>query len=261
MTSVKISKTTIKAVAILEKLNELGEARNADIADALRLPRATCYRLLETLCVAGVVQKDPNIHAYRPAERVLALSCGFEQETWISVAARPHMDELGSQLLWPIAIATLAGTSMLLRETTDRDSPLVVRRYLRGRRVGVLSTASGRVYLAHCGPEQRDVLVQVLHQSGQAQDISTTGMKTLERKLQEIRQLGFDTSKLQSNSVAWGAMAVPVVARGQILASLSVRYIERAVSKARQRDEILPALRLAARRISAGFESRSSPDA
>ena len=55
MTKVKISKTALKAVSILEELNAMGEARNYEIADALEIPRPTCYRLLETFCVAGMV--------------------------------------------------------------------------------------------------------------------------------------------------------------------------------------------------------------
>ena len=258
MANVRISKTTLKAVAILEKLNEFGEATNAAIATALEIPRATSYRLLETLRVAGMVDKDPDSHTYRPAERVLALSSGFEQENWISAAAKPHIDELGAQLLWPIAIATLAGTSMLLRETTDRDSPLVVRRYLRGRRVDIASTATGRVYLAHCLPEQRGALLQMLRRSDAPLQPDRSDGKTLEQRLKAIRKAGFDTSKVHSSAVVWCAMAVPVFSSKQVIASLSVRYEERAVSKARLREEILPALRRTAQRITDSFHDQES---
>jgi len=255
---VKISKTSIKAFSILEKLNVLGEGRNSDIAALLALPRPTCYRLLETLCAAGLAVKDPNTHIYRPTERVLALSCGFEQETWIAACAKPHMSELGADLLWPIAIATLSGPSMLLRETTDPDSPLVVRRYLPGRRVGLLSTATGRVYLAHCPPEQRDTLIEILKKSGNPQDAGARNQSAIERRLEQVRQLGFDSSERQSQTTKWRAMAVPVLAGGRILASLSVRYIEKAVSRAKEREEFLPKLRLTAKRIGKSFESAAA---
>ena len=231
MQKIRISKTTIKALSILEELNALGEARNSEIADALELPRPTCYRLLQTLCEAGVVLSDPNTHVYRPSERVLALSCGFEQETWVSLCAKPHMKELGAELLWPIAIATLSGPSMVLRETTDPDSPLAVRRYLAGRRVGLLSTATGRVYLAYCSAQQRDILIQVLQKSRKPEDLAARNPAAVARRLRRIRQQGFDTSRLQRQSISWGAMAVPVFARGQILASLSARYIRKAVTR------------------------------
>jgi len=89
MQKVRISKTTIKALSILEKLNALGEARNSEIADALELPRPTCYRLLQTLCEAGVVLNDGNTHVYRPAERVLALSCGLNRKPGFRCAQSP----------------------------------------------------------------------------------------------------------------------------------------------------------------------------
>jgi IclR family mhp operon transcriptional activator len=255
---VKISKTTIKALAILEKLNALGEARNSDIADALEIPRATCYRLMETLCVAGLALKDTNTQIYRPSERVLALSCGFEQETWIAICAKPHMTELGAKLLWPIAIATLSGPSMLLRQTTDPDSPLVVRRYLPGRRVGLLSTATGRVYLAHCVKAQRETLIEILQKSDKPEDLPARNRTGIEQQLRQIRQLGFDRSQRQSQTVTWRALAVPVFADGRILASLSVRYIGKAVSPARESDELLPMLRSTAKRIGTSFHAAST---
>lgn len=261
MAKVKISKTSIKAFSILEKLNALGEGRNSDIADSLELPRATCYRLLETLCVAGLALKDANTHVYRPSERVLALSCGFEQETWIGACAKPHMTELGAELLWPIAIATLSGPSMLLRETTDPDSPLVVRRYLPGRRVGLLSTATGRVYLAHCVRAQRDTLIEILQKSDKPEDLPARNRSGIEHRLTEIRQLGFDKSERQSQTVTWRALAVPVFASGRILASLSVRYIQKAVTPARESEELLPLLRRTAKRIGKSFHTASTSPA
>ncbi len=258
MAEVKISKTSLKAFLVLEKLNVLGEGRNSDIAATLALPRPTCYRLLETLCAAGLAVKDPNTHFYRPTEKVLALSCGFEQETWIAACAKPHMSELGADLLWPIAIATLSGPSMLLRETTDPDSPLVVRRYLPGRRVGLVSTATGRVYLAHCPPEQRDTLIEILADYGVNEDYSARNQSAVERRLERVRQLGFDSSQRQSQTTQWRAMAVPVFAGGRILASLSVRYIQKPVSRAKERDEFLPKLRLTAKRIGESFETAAA---
>jgi len=260
MANVKISKTTIKSFSILEKLNILGEAHNSDIADALQLPRATCYRLLETLCAAGLASKDPNTHVYRPTERVLALSCGFEPETWIAACAKPHMNELGADLLWPIAIATLSGPSMLLRQTTDPDSPLVVRRYLPGRRVGLLSTATGRVYLAHCASEQRDTLIDILQKSDKQEDLSARNRAQVEKRLRQVRESGFDSSQRQSETTMWRAMAVPVFARNRILASLSVRYIQKVVSRAKEREEFLPKLRSTAKHIGNSFETASAAD-
>ncbi|MEM7704303.1 MAG: IclR family transcriptional regulator C-terminal domain-containing protein [Pseudomonadota bacterium] len=255
---VRVSKTTLKAIAVLEKLNALGEARNSELADALELPRPTCYRLLQTLCVAGVVLNDPNSNMYRPAERALALSCGFEQETWVSVCAKPHMRKLGAELRWPIAIATLSGPSMVLRETTDPESPLVVRRSLAGRRVGLLSTATGRVYLAHCSGEQRNMLIQILQKSRNPDDFRARNTSGVSQQLMKIRELGFDTSRVQHHAIKWGAIAVPVFARGQILASLSVRFVRKAVTRSSERQQVLPMLRETAQRIGLSFEASSA---
>ena len=41
---------------------------------------------------------------------------------------------MGRELIWPLAISTLSGPGMLLRESTDMQSPLAVNRFAPGRR-------------------------------------------------------------------------------------------------------------------------------
>ena len=149
--SVKPIRTALRTLKVLAELNVRSPAAAGEIAKALDMSRATTYRFLETLVDAGFVAKDVKTGRYAPTHMVRSLSCGYEDESWLVECAKPIIAELGEELVWPIAIATISGSGMLLRESTDMDSPLAINRFPPGRRVSLVGTATGLVYLAFCG--------------------------------------------------------------------------------------------------------------
>ena len=83
----------------------------------------------------------PALTASAPPAPAPKRSDGFDDDAWVTQIARPCIDELGNEVLWPVAIASLSGTQMLVRETTDHRSPLAVERISPGMRLPLLSTA------------------------------------------------------------------------------------------------------------------------
>ena len=96
---------------------------------------------------------------------VRALSDGFDDEAMLAHIAKPHLAALGAQIVWPVAVATPSGATMMIRETTDRQSPLALERYSAGFRVPMLASAAGRAYLAYCSTSQREALLELLARS------------------------------------------------------------------------------------------------
>ena len=168
--SIKPHRTGLRLLRALEVLNSLGQASNLTLARELDLSPPTVYRLLQTLLVEGYVSKNSASKLYRPAGRVRGLSIGFDEAASIADCARPLLAKLGDELLWPVAIASVVGTAMVVHETTDARSPLTIRPVLPGRRVSMLDTASGRVFLAFCPQEQRDTLLDLLALSDDPRD-------------------------------------------------------------------------------------------
>ena len=80
---------------------------------------------------------------------VRALSDGFDDEAWVTQIAKPFIRIYAAKSSGRSRIATLSGTTMLVRESTDHSTPLAIERYSAGFRAPLLTTASGRVYLAH----------------------------------------------------------------------------------------------------------------
>jgi len=118
----------------------------SEVAQEIRLPRTTVYRILETLCDAGFVFRDGNDDRYRLTIQVRALSDGFDDEAWVTQIASRSSTSCCREVVWPISVATLSGTNMLVRECTDHISPLAIERHSAGFRAPLLATASGRVF-------------------------------------------------------------------------------------------------------------------
>jgi IclR family mhp operon transcriptional activator len=252
--SVKTHRTGLRLLRALEMLNSLGQASNLTLARELDLSPPTVYRLLQTLLVEGYVSKNSASKLYRPAARVRALSVGFDEAASIADCARPLLAKLGDELLWPVAIASVVGTAMVVHETTDARSPLTIRPVLPGRRVGMLDTASGRVFLAFCPEEQRDTLLDLLALSDDPRDAAARRPQAVLRDLKAVRDIGYAISSRPGRVRPWRAVAVPVFANERLLATLSLRYTEGAIREVRLIGEIIPRLRATAKAIGQRFE-------
>jgi DNA-binding IclR family transcriptional regulator len=93
-------------------LNMRDGATVSEVAQGIRLPRTTVYRILETLCDAGFVFRDEADDRYRLTAQVRTLSHGFVDEAWVGQIAKPLIDELCRDLALPVSITTPSGTTM-----------------------------------------------------------------------------------------------------------------------------------------------------
>src|SRR5262249_18230377 len=135
MESTRPIRALVRGLDALTTLNQHNGATVSEIAQQIRLPRTTTTRILATVTLAGYVYRDPADDRYRLTIMVHRLADGFDDDAWVTQIARPCIDELGKEVMWPVAFASLSGTQMLVRETTDHHSPLALQRYAPGRRL------------------------------------------------------------------------------------------------------------------------------
>src|SRR6202453_2849610 len=135
MESTRPIRALMRGLDALTALNTRDRATASEIAHEIRLPRTTVSRNLETLCSAVFVFRDESDDRYRLTIMVRSLSEGFDDEAWVSRIAKPLIEELGRELVWPVSIATLSGTTLVVRETTDHSSPLATDRYSAGHAI------------------------------------------------------------------------------------------------------------------------------
>lgn len=234
-------------------LNLRNGATVSEVAAEIRLPRTTTYRILETLSHGGYVYRDATDDRYRLTIMVRGLSDGFDDEAWVTQIARPHIDELGQDIVWPVAICSLSGTSMMVRETTDHRSPLAVERFTAGFRVPLLTSSSGRAYLAFCPPAQRETLLDILARSDREADRLARNRPEVQQLLTEVRAQGYATATRARRVSDELTIAVPIVIEERVLAAVSIRLSATAVPLKVALERFLPKLRETARRIRQSF--------
>jgi IclR family transcriptional regulator, mhp operon transcriptional activator len=242
-----------RGLDVLTTLNRLERAAINTLASAVRLPRTTTYRILETLRLAGYVERDPHDDCYRPTIMVRALSDGFDDEAMVAHIAKPHLAALGAQIVWPVAVATPSGAAMMIRETTDRQSPLALEQYGAGVRVPMLGSAAGRAYLAFCSTEQRDALLELLSRSSLPEDRLARSRAEVDRLLNETRTQGFGMAHRARRVSEETSLAIPVRAKDRILAAVTVRYAATAVPLRTAVEQFLPKMREVAQKIETEF--------
>lgn len=132
---------------------------------------------------------------------------------------------------------------MTIRETTDRQSPLVSEQHATGVRVPMLTSAAGRAYLAFCSVPQRDALLDLLARSSLPEDRLARNRAEVERLLDETRTQGFGMSQRTRQVSEQTSLAVPVRIADRILATVTIRYAAAAVPLRTAVEQFLPKMR------------------
>ncbi|HEX3395334.1 MAG TPA: helix-turn-helix domain-containing protein [Steroidobacteraceae bacterium] len=253
MDSTRPIRALMRGLDALTVLNLHDGATVSEVAHEIGLPRTTVYRILETLCNSGFVYRDSADERYRLTILVRGLSGGFDDEAWVNQIARPMIYALCAEIVWPVSIATLSGTKMMLREATDHNTPLAIERYSAGFQLPLLTSATGRVYLANCAPAQRDVLIEILARSKKEEDRAARDRGELLRALAEIKSLGHASATRARRLADEFTISVPVPLNDHMLAALTVRFIASALPLKTGLERFLPKLRQCAAKISAVF--------
>lgn len=253
MESTRPIRALIRGLDALTVLNSRDGATVSEVAQEIRLPRTTVYRILETLCGAGFIYRDSSDDRYRLTVMVRSLSGGFDDDAWVTQIAKPLIGDLGREIVWPVSISTLLGTSMIVRETNS-SALLEIERHSAGYRLPMLSTASGRVYLSFCPAPQREAVLDILARSGREEDRLARAPRTdLTRILSEVRSGGYSATSRTRRLVEEISVSVPVLSEDRIHACLSVRFAANALPQKAGIERFLPKLRQCASRISQSF--------
>jgi IclR family transcriptional regulator, mhp operon transcriptional activator len=260
MESTRPIRALIRGLEALSVLNRREGATVSEVTSEIKLPRTTTYRILETLCQAGYVYRDSTDDRYRLTVMVRSLADGFDDEAWVTQIARPCINELCKEIVWPISLSSPSGTSMLVRDTTDHVSPLAVERLSAGFRIPLLTTATGRAYLAFCSPEQRDTLLEILSRSSREEDRLAKSRAEVDRILDEAREQGYAMASRTRRVSEQVALAVPVLVEDRVIATVAVRYAASAVPARTAVERFVPKLRDTAQKIRVKFvEQQRNP--
>lgn len=227
--SPKVVRGLLRGLQVLRTLNQIGHATVVQLSRKTGLPRATIYRLLDTLIEAGYVTQDGRRELYRLTTMVRALSDGFDNEAWVCEIASPFIVELGRKIVWPVDMLTFDRDAMVIRETTHLSSPLSVTQPAVGARITMLYSSVGRAYLAFCSEAEREAILLHLAATNTPDGRYARKRAEVDRLIAETRTRGYGFREggiLPST----GSIAVPVMWRGEPIACFNIHYILSALS-------------------------------
>jgi len=242
---------------VLHALSEMGEGTSAQLAKATKLPRPTVHRLLETLRMAGYVTRPGLRDTYRLTLLIRSLADGYKDEDWISEICRPVLAELCDTVVWPTDIATYDNGAMVIRATTHQRSALSITRATAGLRVPMLSTATGKAYLAFCPQAERTAILEMLALGPDPDGEALKLPKEVEAELLLTRRRGYGL-RIKGQVEKISTIAVPLMAGEHVLACLNLNWITSAMEAETAVRRYLPPLRDAASRIEAEYSRYSA---
>ncbi len=255
MASIKTVRAIHRGFQVLEKLNAYNGANLCEFEKVVELPKSTLYRILKNLRDLGYVHFDERDNTYRLTNAVRRLSCGYEESAWVTDIASPILQHLGREVDFPVSVTTLSGAAMLVRETTDFQSPFTLDRYPAGTRLPLFSSASGRVYLSFCSENRREILLKLVSTSQDGHEgehhILAEQKDFLEGLIKEIRRQGYAFSFRQKTRASGktSVIAVPVMTEAGIFACLGMRYYDSVLSADEVVERFLGKLQRAARQL------------
>ena len=247
----------VRTLEVLRAVNDDPGAGVSSLAQRTRIPRPSLYRVLETLCALGYVQRRADAEGYAPTILVRALSDGFNDETWVRAAARPVMEALQKEIVWPTDIASFFDGAMYLRETTRRHSPLTIDTARVGLRLPMLRSATGRAYLAFCSDAERAAIVDRLRRSRAPEDALARDDRYVSNLVTMTCRKGYGERHGEIFPKT-GAIAVPVMHGKRVLCCLNISFIASALTPAEAAVRYLEPLNAAARKIARQLDVSAS---
>lgn len=250
--------TVGKAVTVLDRIASFGRpVRFSEILDDSPLPKATLYRLVQTLTNQGLLAFDPDRQTYAPGLRLVQLAHAAWQQSSLAPVARSHIEALASEVSQTVHLAQLDNGQVLYVDKLNPKDPIEM--FSQAGRVGpAYCTGVGKAMLAFLDDA---TLAQTLrHQSYHRFTPQTLCSEAaLRAELDRIRTSGhaFDREEHEPGIIC---IAVPILsASGRVLGGLSVTTSTARLSL-RELETLAPRLKNAASAIAHSADAWRFPE-
>lgn len=242
----------VRTLRILETLSVRGTSDLSVLQKATGIPKPTIVRLLQTLEDAGYISHLSRKAGYCLTERVLRLSSGFSHSETVVRLAQPLLDEFTDKYKWSVGIATFRRSALRLRYSTYSRSNIATNLPDFSKRISILTTAHGRVYLSFCSPIERQYILSMLPES-EPEDFALIGERALKTIVEDIKRKGYCLRAPTQTDRVMG-LSVPVLSSKTAIATISVRFFRSVVSPEEALVQYLKPLLALSKKISAQME-------
>jgi DNA-binding IclR family transcriptional regulator len=213
--------TVGKALDVLDRVAAYGRpVRFAELLDTAPWPKATLYRLLQTLTNQGMLRHDETTGSYAPGLRLVRLAHAAWRQSSLAPLARPFLDALSEEVGETIHLAQLDRGQVLYVDKRNARQP--VEMYSEAGKIGPgYCTGVGKAMLAHLPPDERRAAfrLQAFHAHT---DHTITDAAALEAECARIRAAGiaFDREEHELGIVC---IAAPILLpSGRPIGALSI---------------------------------------
>ena len=212
-----------RGLVLIGELNASGPSNVVQLARRTGLNRTTCYRLLDTLRVAGYVTFDETNALFGLTPQVRTLSEGVSSRDLSSQAALPAMFSLLDEVSWPSDFGVFELGSMLIRESTHPFSPFSIHRSMVGRRRSLVRSALGRAVLAASPPALRREMLEMTASLVDEDSALAKDRHFIEDIVSQTRKDGY-ASSVGGSEAGISAIALPIRGAGPVLGGLNLIF-------------------------------------
>ncbi|WP_299816138.1 IclR family transcriptional regulator [uncultured Roseibium sp.] len=213
--------TVGKALEVLDKVADVGRpVRFSELLSGSTHPKATLYRLLQTLVSQGMLAYDDRHQTYTLGIRLVRLAHAAWRQSSIAPIARPFVNALAELAGETVHLAQLDSGQVLYVDKRNASSPIDM--YSQAGKVGpAYCTGVGKALMAFLDPAALEQVIQKQSFYRYTPGTLTTEAE-LRAELQEIRQAGvaFDREEHEPGIIC---IAAPILsAGGRPVGALSV---------------------------------------
>lgn len=252
--------TVGKALDVLDIVSGFGRpVRFSEVLDIAPYPKATLYRLLQTLVAQRLLAFDEDRHAYMLGLRLVQLAhAAWRHEGALAPIARPWLDQLSETVGETVHLAQLDNGQVLYLD--KRSARIPVPMFSEAGKVGpAYCTGVGKAMLAFLPQEMLpDILARQSWHACTPRTLTSPAAMLAEIANIRARGYAFDDEEHEPGIIC---LAAPILGRsGRVLGALSVTSTT-ARSSLATLEEYAPRIRDAARTIAAELESWRFPEA
>lgn len=213
--------TVGKAVGLLDLVAEMKRpVRFNEILAQTDMPKATAYRLLQTLTGEGLLEYNAENQVYSPGLRLVRLAHSAWSQASLARIAQPIIDELSRQTGETVHLAQLDHGQVLYLDKRKASQPIPM--FAEAGKVGpAYCTGIGKAILAFL-PETSVAAVISQQSFHRFTEHTLVSEKALRRELKDIRKarIAYDREEHEEGIIC---IAAPILtANGQVLGGLSI---------------------------------------
>ena len=201
-------KSLRRAIAILRAFTiESPELGVTEISKRVGLQKSTTFRLLQTLKVEGLVNKNLETGRYRLGIGIVELAGIVVAQSDLQRIAQPHMQTLAEKSRNTVTLSVLVGEEPITLEQFVPSGQLISNHGWIGRRNPYHATSVGKVLLAW---QTSDHIKSITNRELETfTSLTITDTEALIEHLEKVRQIGYAIGN-EEYEIGLNAVAAPI---------------------------------------------------